>query len=94
VLVKNKPYLVLNDATLHSISSSKLLLNKDFRLENENLGKGLIDPMGPQLCLKYKIPILILDGTDTRNVSKFLLNYPSESDCPRLSTFGIEITPK
>lgn len=93
VMIKNKPYLVLNDADVHSISSSELILNPLFSLENKNLGKGLIDPMGPHLCKKYGIPILILDGTDIRNVSKFFLNYPLHIETARLSTFGIEITP-
>ncbi|MHA1110573.1 MAG: hypothetical protein ACTSRE_05690 [Promethearchaeota archaeon] len=94
VLVKNKPYFIIDKIEIHSISSSKLLEHPSFISQNENLGKGLVDPFGPYLCREYKIPILILDGTDQSKVSNFLSKYPEHTDSTNSSSFGIEITPQ
>jgi len=94
VLVKNKPYFIIDKMEVHSISSSKLLEHPSIFSQNENLGKGLVDPFGPHLCREYKIPILILDGTDKSKVSNFLSKYPNNTDSTNLSSFGIEVTPQ
>ena len=94
VLVKNKPYFMIDKKNIHSISSSKLLDSLNFVSPDVNLGKGLVDPFGPYLCREYKIPILILDGTDKRKVSDFFSNYHFHYNTMNLSSFGIEICPK
>lgn len=94
VLVKNKPYLISDMENIHSISSSKLIETPIYSSQNEDLGKGLVDPLGPYLCREYKIPILILDGTDLRKVSNFFKNYSFDSDSLNISSFGIEISPQ
>jgi aspartokinase-like uncharacterized kinase len=94
VLVKNKPYLLIDKGSINSISSSKLLENPIFTSQNETLGKWLVDPLGPYLCREYKIPILILDGTDIRKVSDFFANYPLHTDLLNLHSFGVLISPQ
>ncbi len=94
VLVKNKPYLMNDKGYVPSISSSKLIETPIYSPQNEDLGKGLVNPLGPYLCREYKIPILILDGTNLPKVSNFFKNYSVHTDSLNISSFGIEISPQ
>jgi len=94
LLIKHKPYLFLNNRLIRSISASELYhLHRDAEF-SQNLGKGLVDPMGPELCLKFKIPILILDGTNRTLISRFFSQYPHETNYSDLSKYGLVIYPK
>ena len=91
VLIKNKPFLEIEDVRIHKISSTKLIQKWKSQISDDILGKGVLDPVAPHLSKKYLIPILIIDGTNTNMVEGFFTGYPD--NLKNLSEYGIEITP-
>ena len=94
VLVKNNPYLMENNSLIYSISSTRLISLQKNENKEKNLGKGFVDPLSPILCRDYKIPILVLDGTNPKHVAGFLSLNVKNLTSMNLSGFGIIITPE